>query len=82
MGDPLMIEDASRRIAVRKLPQGVECHVRTGEEGVYEFYLNWTGAFVSIPGVTGQDLITGAEIIDTLTLPKYGTAVVRRYSHD
>nr|WP_300839304.1 beta-galactosidase [uncultured Acetatifactor sp.] len=75
-----MLGDAG--IAVRKLPQGVECHVRTGEEGVYEFYLNWTGAFVSIPGVTGQDLITGAEIIDTLTLPKYGTAVVRRYSHD
>lgn len=65
-------------IPVRKLPQGVECHVRSGEEGVYEFYMNWTEAPVSIPGVTGKDLITGAEITDALTLPKYGTAVIHR----
>lgn len=71
-----MLADAG--IPVRKLPQGVECHVRIGEEGVYEFYLNWTEAPVSIPGVNGRDLITGAEITDALTLPKYGTAVIRR----
>ena len=65
-------------IPVRKLPQGVECHVRSGEEGRYEFYMNWTEAPVTIPGVTGKDLITGAEITDALTLPKYGTAVIHR----
>nr|WP_300664573.1 hypothetical protein [uncultured Acetatifactor sp.] len=40
--------------------------------------MNWTEAPVSITGVIGKDLITGAEITDTLDLPKYGTAVIRR----
>ncbi|WP_331490838.1 beta-galactosidase [uncultured Acetatifactor sp.] len=69
-----MLTDAG--IPVRKLPEGVECHARSGEEGRYEFYMNWTEAPVSITGVTGKDLITGAEITDTLDLPKYGTAVI------
>ena len=70
-----MLGDAG--IAVRKLPQGVECHVRTGEEGVYEFYLNWTKEAVTVPGVKGTDILSGGTVDGSLELSEYGVAVVR-----
>ena len=70
-----MLGDAG--IAVRKLPRGVECHVRTGEEGVYEFYLNWTKESVTIPGVKGTDILSGGTLDGSLELSEYGVAVVR-----
>lgn len=71
-----MLADAG--IPVRKLAEGVECHVRSGEEGTYEFYLNWNKEERAISGVKGRDMVTGTEIADTLTLPGYGIAVIRR----
>ena len=70
-----MMEDAG--ITVRKLPRGVECHVRSGEEGVYEFYLNWTKESVTIPGVKGTDILSGGTLDGSLELSEYGVAVVR-----
>ena len=58
----------------------MECHVRSGEEGVYEFYLNWNKEEMAVSGVKGRDMVTGAEITDTLTLPGYGIAVVNLLS--
>ena len=68
---------AAAAIPVRKLPEGVEYHVRSGEEGTYEFYLNCTETDVVISGVNGTDLVSNAEITGTLRLTKYGVAVVR-----
>ena len=70
-----MLGDAG--IAVRKLPEGVECHVRTGVEGVYEFYLNWTKEAVTVPGVKGTDILSGETLDGSLELSEYGVAVVR-----
>ena len=70
-----MLGDAG--IAVRKLPRGVECHVRSGEEGVYEFYLNWTKEAVTVPGVKGTDILSGETLDGSLELSEYGVAVVR-----
>ncbi len=69
-----MLADAG--ISVRRLPEGVECHVRSGEEDRYEFYLNWTKEAVSVPGVEGRDIVSGAQITERLELPAYGVAVV------
>lgn len=63
-------------IPVRKLPEGVEWHVRSGESGNYAFYLNSTSEQASISGVTGKELVTDAELEGVLTLPAYGVAVV------
>lgn len=64
-------------IPVRRLPKGVECHVRSGEEGTYEFYLNWTKETVRIPGVKGRDILSGGTLDGSLEMPAYGVAVVR-----
>lgn len=69
-----MLGDAG--IPVRKLPDGVECHVRTGEEGSYAFYLNGNAEPVDVTGVEGVDMLTDAKIQGTLTLPGYGVAVI------
>lgn len=69
-----MLGDAG--IPVRKLPDGVECHVRTGEEGSYAFYLNGNAEPVDVTGVEGVDMLTDAKIQGTLTLPGYGVAVL------
>lgn len=69
-----MLADAG--IPVRKLPDGVECHIRTGEEGSYAFYLNGNAEPVEVEGAEGTDLLTGAEIHGTLALPGYGVAVL------
>ena len=69
-----MLTDAG--IPVRKLPEGVECHVRSGESGNYAFYLNSTSEQVSVSGVAGRELVTDAEVEGVLTLPAFGVAVV------
>ena len=69
-----MLADA--QIPVKKLPEGVELHVRTGEEGAYAFYLNGSPETVEIADVEGVDMLTGAGIQGTLTLPGYGVAVL------
>lgn len=71
-----MLADAG--IPVRKLPAGVECHVRTGEEGSYVFYLNGNAGPVEVEDAEGVDLLTGAEIHGTPTLPGYGVAVLSK----
>ena len=69
-----MLTDAG--IPARKLPEGVECHVRSGESGNYAFYLNSTPEQVSVSGVTGRELVTDVNVEGVLTLPAYGVAVV------
>lgn len=69
-----MLADAG--IPLRKLPEGVECHVRTGEEGSYTFYLNGNAEAVEVTDVEGTDLLTDAKVHGTLTLPGYGVAVL------
>lgn len=71
-----MLADAG--IPVRKLPDGVECHVRTGEEGTYAFYLNGNCEAVEIMDAEGTDMLTGAKVQGALTLPGYGVAVLAR----
>lgn len=71
-----MLADAG--ISVRKLPEGVEYHVRSGEEGSYEFYLNCNTEPVKIAGVNGLDMVTDSEVREEMTLPGYGVAVIRQ----
>ncbi|MCM1213489.1 MAG: beta-galactosidase [Lachnospiraceae bacterium] len=69
-----MLADAG--IPVKKLPHGVERHVREGEDGVYAFYLNGNAEAAEVEGVEGVDLLTDAKVQGTLTLPGYGVAVI------
>ncbi len=68
---------ADAGIAVKRLPEGVEYHVRTGEEGVYEFYLNCTPEPVTVEDVKGVDLVTGNAVGGSLELGGYGAAVIK-----
>lgn len=70
-----MLTDAE--IPARKLPDGVEYHIRSGEEGTYAFYFNCTPEPMTIDAERGQDLVTGGETEGELTLSGYGVAVVR-----
>lgn len=63
-------------IPVKKLPEGIEYHQRTGEEGSYDFYLNCTTEPVTIPDVGGVNLETGESLSGKLELPAYGVAVL------
>ncbi len=73
-----MLGDA--HIPIKKLPEGIEYHVRSGESGNYEFYLNCTKEPVTIPDVNGLDLITGSPAAGSLTLSGYEAAVVHTCS--
>ena len=73
-----MLVDAG--IPVRRLPEGVECHERTGETGRFFFYLNNTTETVTVSGVEGRDLVTDREVKGELVLPGYGVAVVQAQS--
>lgn len=70
-----MLHDAG--IGKKNLPDGVEHHVRSGEEGTYEFYLNCTREDREVADIWGVDLVSGEEIRGTLELPPYGVAVVQ-----
>ncbi len=71
-----MLENAG--IPVRKLPEGVEFHTRSGKEGNYEFYLNCTTHTVKVAGVCGRDMVTDAEVSEEIDLPPYGVAVIKK----
>lgn len=68
---------AEAGIPVKKLPYGVEYHVRSSGEDIYEFYLNCSKEPVTVPGVSGTNLETGAALQGELSLQGYGVAVVR-----
>lgn len=71
-----MLADAG--IPTRHLPDGVEYHVRSGEEGDYEFYLNCTPDAVTLSEVSGKELLSDTQVNGTLCLPAYGAAVLTR----
>jgi beta-galactosidase len=71
-----MLEEGD--IPAKRLPETVEYHVRSGEEGTYEFYLNCGTLPVNVEGVRGINEETQEEICGLLALPAYGAAVVRR----
>ena len=71
-----MMKDA--RIFAQDLPEGVEYHERSGDEGTYAFYLNCTAEEKAVSGIRGKELLTGTRVDDSLILPEYGAAVVKR----
>ncbi len=71
-----MLRDAG--IPTEDLPEGVDHHVRYGEEGTYDFYLNYNTEPVTLSGVKGLELISGERAEGALELGRYGVAVVRR----
>lgn len=70
-----MLADAG--IPAKRLPEGLERHVRSGEEGNYVFYFNCGQEPVTADVERGQDLITGTATEGKLTLPGRGAAVIR-----
>lgn len=71
-----MLQDAG--ISVKELPPSVDRSTRIGEEGVYDFYMNYGTAPVKVPDVEGTDLITGSPIQGELELEAYGVAVIKQ----
>lgn len=69
---------AQAQIPVKKLPQGVEYHVRGAENEVYEFYLNSTMQTVVLEGAAGFEMLEGKTLEGELALKPCGVAVVRR----
>lgn len=63
-------------IEIYDLPDGVVRHTRKAEGKSYTFYLNCTEEARSIADVYGTDLLTGGQIDGTLSLEKYGVAVL------
>lgn len=70
-----MLRDAG--ISVKELPPSVDCSTRIGEEGRYDFYMNYGTAPVKVPGVEGTDLITDSSVQGELELDAYGAAVIK-----
>ena len=75
-----MLKEAG--ISTRQLPAGVEYHVRSGEEGTYEFYLNHNTHPVKVENVQGPDLESGAVVQGDLELAGLCTAVIRLQGTD
>ena len=71
-----MLENAG--ISYDLLPAGIEKTTRYGETSAYDFYLNCTAKEVSVPGVSGTDLLGNPLSGDTLVLPAWGAAVIKR----
>lgn len=65
-------------ITADKMPETIEHHVRSGEEGTYDFYLNISSEPASVEAVKGYEMISGQNTDGTLTLDGYGVAVVKR----
>ncbi len=64
-------------VPVKRLPEGVEYHRRWGEEGIYDFYLNWTAQAQTVPCAEGTDLFTGLHTEGgALKLEPLGAAVI------
>lgn len=70
-----MLQDAG--IVAKNVDKNIEYHVRSGEEGTYEFYLNLSNQPVTQEGVEGLDMVTGEIISGTLQLNGYGVAVIK-----
>lgn len=64
-------------IALKELPENVEYHIREGEEGTYEFYLNCGTEPVMLEGVEGVNAESGETVNGSLMLDGYGVAVIR-----
>lgn len=69
-----MLRDAG--ILAKPLPEGVEYHIRQGEEGNYAFYLNHGMNKVAVEQVHGKELVTGNVIDGKLELEGHQTAVI------
>ena len=63
-------------VSIKRMPLGVECHTREADGKVYTFYLNCSEQEQSVSDVHGYDLITEKQMDGTLTLPKYGVAIL------
>ena len=70
-----MLTDAG--ITPQNLPEGVEYHTRTGEEGNYAFYLNYAPTPAQIENIYGTDLLTDTPLNGSLTLQAHAAAVIR-----
>lgn len=70
-----MLQNAG--ITAKNVNENIEYHVRSGEEGTYEFYLNLSAQPAAQEGVQGLDLVTGEIVNGTLNLDGYGVAVVK-----
>jgi len=71
-----MLENAG--ITAKALDENIEYHVRSGEEGTYEFYLNLSKEPVTQENVQGFNLVTEENVTGTLCLEGYGVAVIKR----
>lgn len=63
-------------ISVKNLPEHIEFHSREYDGKKYDFYLNNSDEAITINGVNGHDILTGNKIDDTLSLNKYGAAII------
>lgn len=64
-------------IAPLTLPAGIQCCHRQTEEFIFTFYLNTTEQTQTIPDVYGYDLYAQADTDGSVTLEKYGIAIIR-----
>lgn len=75
----LMLEMLSNAgVSTRELPEGVEYHVRYGQEKTYEFYLNASGKQISLSDVSGYDLMADKEMAGEFTMEPCQVAVIQK----
>lgn len=60
------------------MPEGVEKHTRTADGKTYEFYLNITEKPQELPNRTGYQILEKKELNGTLSLDKYGVAIIEK----
>lgn len=65
-------------IACQALPEGIEKHTRTAEGKVYEFYLNTSEETQEVEGCSGYDILADKPVEGTLSLEKYGVAIIEK----
>ncbi len=71
-----MLEQAG--IACQALAEGIEKHTRTAEGKVYEFYLNTSEETKKVEGCSGYDILADKLVEGTLSLEKYGVAIIEK----
>ncbi len=64
-------------VKIKKLPNGVEYHVRTSESETYEFYINCSNEEKAVEGVCGLNLLNDEKINGDLTLKINEVAVIK-----
>lgn len=64
-------------IETKELPENIEYHKRTGDEGTYEFYLNFSDKAQVLENVHGTDLVSGAKLEGKAEIQGYNVLVVR-----